>query len=322
MIEKKRVLICDMNNLFIRSYVVNPTIASNGNPIGALKGVLQTIQKLSREINPNRIVICWDGKGGSSKRKLINKGYKDGRSPLRLNRNVRNLDLNEELENRIWQMTRLTEYFNEMPIIQLMFDGVEADDLISAVAQHRTIKNYHKVIVSSDKDFIQLCDSSTILYRPIQQEILNKKNIVEQFGIHPTNFCLARSICGDKSDNLSGVEGVGLATVAKRFPFLAEEKEYNISDIMKECKTKGPSVKAYQNILDEEEKIKENYKIMQLAVPNISVQDSQSIDFSLDNSECRYNKLNLIKMSIEDGMADADWSDLYMCLKKIQQENC
>ncbi len=160
--------------------------------------------------------ICWDGKGGSTKRRLMNKNYKNGRKPLRLNRNVQLLDENQELKNKIWQMTRLAEYLNNMPVIQLLLDSVEADDLISVIVQHATIQKYNKIIVSNDKDFIQLCNDDTILYRPVKEEVLNTNRIIEQYGIHPSNFCLVRAISGDKSDNIDGVQGAGIPTIAKK----------------------------------------------------------------------------------------------------------
>ncbi len=219
-------------------------------------------------------------------------------------------------------MTRLAEYINEMPVIQLLLDGVEADDLISYVVQHRSMKDYNKIIVSSDKDFIQLCDQSTVLYRPVQQQILNKKNIVAEYGIHPNNFCLARALSGDKSDNLGGVDGVGLATVAKRFPMLAEEKIYTIDDILKACQETEKEVKAYKTIVEQIDKVKDNYAIMQLGMPNISVQDSMKIDYSLENSECTFNKTGIVKMMIQDGFGEFDASELFLRMKMIQLENC
>jgi len=319
---KKKVLVVDGNNNYFRSFIVDPSVSTNGQPIGGITGFLKILQKLCRETEPSRIVICWDGQGGSSKRRILNKNYKDGRKPIRLNRNIHNLNDNEELENKIWQMTRLAEYINNMPIIQLLFDGVEADDLISAVVNHHTLIDYNKVIVSSDKDFIQLCNNSTILYRPVQQEILNKKKIVEIFGIHPNNFCLARALSGDKSDNIDGVDGIGLATVAKRIPMLSEEKSYTIDEMLEYCRSVDSKVKAYGNILSEESKIRDNYKIMQLGMPNISVQDSQKIQYALDNSECTFNKLEIVKMMINDGFPSLNLEELFVYMKKINAENC
>ena len=154
--QEGRVLIIDQLNLFFRNYIVNPSLSQHGFPIGALRGCIQSLQKIARETKPDMIVICWDGEGGSKKRKLLKKDYKAGRKPIRLNRNVRNLTEQEEVENKVWQQMRLVEYYNALPVVQFMFRGTEADDIIAHVAQLPQFKNWQKVIVSSDKDFFQL----------------------------------------------------------------------------------------------------------------------------------------------------------------------
>ena len=60
-----RMLIIDQLNLFFRNYIVNPSLSSQGQPIGGLRGCIQSLQKLVRETNPDMIVVCWDGAGGS-----------------------------------------------------------------------------------------------------------------------------------------------------------------------------------------------------------------------------------------------------------------
>ena len=132
--KNKRVMVIDALNQFLRAYIVNPTLSPNGDPVGGAIGFLKILQKLCREIKPDKVVICWDGQGGSKKRKLINKNYKGGRKPLRLNRDIKHLTEEEELQNKIWQQTRLVDYLNNFPVTQLMFEGVEADDVISLYA--------------------------------------------------------------------------------------------------------------------------------------------------------------------------------------------
>ena len=73
MLKTKRVMIIDSLNLFLRSYIVNPTMSKDGNPIGGAVGFLKSLQKLSREIKPDVIIVCWDGRGGSKKRKQIKR---------------------------------------------------------------------------------------------------------------------------------------------------------------------------------------------------------------------------------------------------------
>ena len=61
----KRVLIVDALNMYLRSYIINPTLSSNGSPVGGTVGTLQSLNKLARETKPDRIIVCWDGSGGS-----------------------------------------------------------------------------------------------------------------------------------------------------------------------------------------------------------------------------------------------------------------
>ena len=175
MTSKKRVLLIDALNLFMRNYIVDPSLSTNGQPIGGAKGFIKSLQSVCRTINPDLIFVAWDG--GSQKRKSIDKNYKAGRKPVRLNRDIHNMTAGEQEDNKNWQQQRLIEYLNEMPIMQSYVENVEADDIIALVSQSQALSEHHKIILSSDKDFIQLCSDNTILYRPVQNEILNEKRI-------------------------------------------------------------------------------------------------------------------------------------------------
>jgi DNA polymerase-1 len=319
--SKKRVLVIDGTNNFYRSYIVDPSLSTNGAPIGGVKGFFKILQKLCRESKPDQVVICWDGAGGSQKRRTISKSYKAGRKPIRLNRTDRILSEGQEMENKIWQQQRLIEYLNETPVIQMMLEGVEADDLISLAVQDPTYKGWHKVIVSSDKDFYQLCDDETVVHRPIQKQIKNKPRIIEEFGIHPKNFALARAIAGDKSDNLPGVGGVGLATIAKRIPFLIEDRDVTINEVVEFCEGVENQLKVHTAISENEELIKKNYSIMQLYSPLISVQDRNKIRYALDNFQFMFNKTEVEKMMILDGFGAGNWSELYSTFRRICVDN-
>ena len=106
--ENKRVLIVDALNAYLRAYIVDPSLSTNGQPIGGMKGFLKILQKLLRETKPDEVIICWDGEGGSTKRKSKDKNYKEGRKPIRLNRDIRNMSENEEITNKIWQRSKYT----------------------------------------------------------------------------------------------------------------------------------------------------------------------------------------------------------------------
>ncbi len=313
----KRLLIIDALNMYFRAYIVDPSLSTNGQPIGGVKGFLKILQKQIRETKPDEIIICWDGQGGSQRRKSQDKNYKQGRKPIRLNRDIRNLSEAEEVENKVWQQTQLFEYLNQLPVIQSMLPAVEADDIISFVAQYHKYDDWQKVIVSSDKDFFQLCDEQTILYRPIQKQVLNSKRIVEDFGIHPVNFALARAIVGDRSDNLPGIAGIGLSTVSKRLPFLSEEKSYTIDEVIDYCTDVDSKVKAYSTIVEKRDIVEHNYKMMQLYAPAISVQGKQKIRHAIDNFDPELNQTEFKKMMVNDGFGVVDFSDLFASMKRI-----
>lgn len=313
----KKILVIDALNLFIRSYVVNPSISKQGQPVGGIVGSFKSLQKISRETKPDKIIFAWDGPGGSRKKKALHKDYKEGRNPLRLNRNIKVLDDKQENENRIWQQLKTFEYLNLCPVIQLMEENVEADDLVSYVVQHKEYEDAIKIIVSSDKDFIQLLNDKTILMRPVQDEILNKNRVVEEFKIHPNNFALARSIAGDKSDNLDGIRGVGLTSLANKFSFLAEEQRYTVDDILEKCEANKDDGKMYQNILNEKQKVYLNYQIMQLYQPNMSLQAQNKVNYVLDNFVPEFNKTEFLKSSILDGFADLNLNELFTTFNRI-----
>ena len=322
----KRLLIFDYNNIFVRSYIVDPTLSALGVPVGGVVGALKTTQKIIREVKPDQIIVAWDGSGGSKRRKQTNKNYKEGRKPIRLNRFIKGtLSEDQESDNRIWQMTRLFEYASHMPIYQMIFDSVEADDIIAYVTQHEKYQDWQKVIVSSDKDFIQLLDNKTILYRPTQKEILNTNSVLERYNIHPNNFVVARACCGkaDKSDGLSGAQGVGIKGVASRFPFLAESKIIGYYEIFAKCREeieKKTKIKMYQKILENQSIIEENYKLMQLSSPSISIQTKQEIDIVLNKPHTPVAKTSILKMMVQDNILSFSWDVMYSRFNKILLE--
>jgi len=307
-------------NLYLRSYIVDPSISTNGSPIGGFKGFLKTLQKLCREIKPDKVIVAWDCGGGSRKRRTVNKDYKSGRAPVRLNREIRNLSPDEEHNNKVWQQIRLSEYLNQLPIIQYCIEDVEADDVIAFLVQNERLKDYQKIIVSSDKDFYQLCDDRTVVYRPTQKEVLNKYTIVEQFGIHPNNFALARAIAGDPSDNLKGVKGAGLKTISKRFSFLVSEADYLISDIIEHCENVEKPLLVHKRILENTELIKKNYKLMQLYSPSLSPIVKSKINYILENNEPHLNLTEFRKMMMIDGFAEWENSELMAAMRKLLAE--
>ena len=316
-----RILVIDALNMFIRNYIVNPMISTNGNPIGGTVGFLNSIKKLMRESKPDQVIICWDGAGGSQKRRQTVKEYKQGRKPLRKNYQIEGMDKQSEKENMIWQQRILMEMLNEMPIMQLMLDRVEADDIISMVVNSPKFKGCQKVIVSSDKDFLQLLNDETVLYRPIQKKAWTKNTVIEEYGISPENFVIARAIAGDKSDNLVGIQGAGLATISKRLDFLIEDKMHTLTEVQDFCTNIDSKLKFYERVVEGWDTVETNYKVMNLTPPSISVQGRKKVNYALDNFEFELNATELKRCSLDHGFGSYDWSELMAMLRGLVEKN-
>ena len=315
----KNVVIIDALNMFLRSYVISPHLNKKGYPVGGTIGFLKSLQKVARDFNADEVIVAWDGHEGSQRKRSMNKDYKGGRKPVRFNRRMIDLPEEEEAANKGYQQVRLMEYLNQMPVIQLIADYTEADDIIAHVVQSDYYDGWNKIIVSSDKDFFQLCDDDVSVYRPIQKKTLNKQSILEEFKIHPKNFALARAIVGDKSDNLPGVKGAGLKTVAKRFPYLIREDVYDVSDIMRDCAMQGKKMKIHENIGNSEQLVKDNYRIMQLYSPNIRPINRAMIDKSIKDFEPFFGKIKFTQMLFEDDAGHLNFNDLQAVFRRINR---
>tara|TARA_R100000008_G_C3570967_1_gene162101 strand:- start:85 stop:1083 length:999 start_codon:yes stop_codon:yes gene_type:complete len=319
--KMKKVIIIDALNLFIRNYVVNPTMDKKGIPIGGCIGFLKSMQKITRELRPDQIVVCWDGIGGSQRKKAKNKNYKAGRKPLRFNRRMIELDPASQEQNRIYQQIRLYEYLNEMPVIQVSLDGIEADDLIGYIVNQDYYSGWQKVIVSSDKDFFQLVTNETSVFRPIQNKFVTIDSLLAKDKVHPNNYALARAMVGDKSDNLPGVPRVGMKTVAKLFQFLSESKQYEVEDVISLCKSLEKQATTHKNIIQNANLISENYDIMQLYDPMLTYTSKQSIDYQIENFENDFIKINITKMLFEDGQGSINFNELYTLFRRFVVES-
>ena len=303
--------------MFLRNYIVNPALAPNGHPIGGCIGFIKSLQKVCGMFTPDEIIIAWDGHSGSSKRKEMNKNYKDGRKPVRFNRRMVELNESEQKINKAEQYVKLVEYLNETPTIQIVVDYVEADDIIAYAVGHDKYRDWDKYIVSSDRDFFQLISDDTMLYRPIQKKLVNKQSLMEEHGIHPNNFALARAIAGDKSDNLPGIPRAGLKTIKNRFPFMGEEEIQTVETIAEVCKNVDKKVKLHENILANLGLIQNNYDIMQLYKPVMSYTSKQQVEFALNNFEPEWNKIQFQKYLMRDGQITINLEKLFFNFKQI-----
>lgn len=310
----KKLILIDGFNTFIRAYVANPALTPNGNPIGGCLGFLKCIQKYMKDENPADIIIVWDGYGGSIKKKQFFKEYKENRIPPRLNRFINNLDPGNIEENKLWQLQRLIEYLNLMPVLQIVCDYVEADDLIGYLINNDHLGKYdQKIIVSNDKDFIQLIREDVIQIRPTTEERLDINKVLELYKIHPNNWVLAKAVCGDDSDNIPGIEGCGFKTLAKRFPCLHDDEGCGTVELKRLCQEqidKKTKVKIYSEILKTFDIVERNLFLMSLGDVDISRNCLDKILYSITNFSAEFKNMSMMKLLMEDGLMGTNFDQL------------
>ncbi len=312
--DENPVLIVDALNVFMRHFVANPTMSSLGHHAGGVVGFLKNLQLLSDRLCPSRIIVVWEG-GGSTRRRSIYKDYKAKRKPQKLNRFYAD-DIPDTVKNKNDQVSILVSMLRYVPVSQVYVSDCEADDVISYIVKN-VIKDSRCVIVSSDKDYYQLLSDNITQWSPGQKKFITKDDVAEKFGISVTNFCTARAIIGDDSDNLPGIKGAGFRTLAKRFPSLAGDEFISVDEIIKLSAelTASSKVKLYQRIVSGDSVVRRNWKLMYLGTQNMSSSQVQKIEYLIDTFEPSQNKIGLMKRIVEEGLTTFDVDSFYMSMK-------
>ena len=304
--QNDRVLIIDGLNTFIRCWSSIPTMNDDGDHVGGVTGALKSIGYAIRQIQPTRVVVVFDGKGGSVKRKKQFSGYKANRdkNKLRVNRAYSDLMNDEdERESMKRQFVWLNEMLDGLPITTMIYDGVEADDVMAYITTHILKDKEQAVVMSTDKDFLQLVNDTTIVWSPTKKKIYNRKSVFEEYGIDAKNILVYRVLDGDKSDNIPGVYGCGIKTLIKRFPEITEQKEISVDDLFelteqKVEETKG-KIKIYNDILKAKKQIYLNEKLMQLKDVDISGQIKMKVLDRFNEEVKPLNKIDFLKILLK-----------------------
>ena len=297
------VLLIDGMNLFIRVFSAIPTTNDDGIHIGGIVGFLRSLAYSINMIRPTRTIIVFDGKGGSNRRRKIFPEYKMGRKmSYRLNRAHNFLTREEEQQMMIRQLNRVVEYLECLPVSIMNMENCEADDVIGYLSKH-IYKNNKTTIVSTDKDFLQLVDENTQLYSPTKKKMYDEEKVFEEYGIHPKNFLLFRMFDGDKSDGIPGVNGIGMKTLIKLFPFMKTEEKYELEDIYRSAETqKNPLC---ERVLQSKDLLDMNKRLMDLDDSIISGHTKLKVKEIVERPIQRVIKHRFQKMFLEDKLYQA-----------------
>jgi len=201
--KMKRLVLIDGNNLAYRSFFTHiKFFNSKGKHTGVIFGIMQSLLFLRNKINifSEQMVIVWDH-GKCTYRKNPYAKYKGGRTNY--------AETVEEFKYFYPEIEETQSIINKMGIQQIKVKGVEADDLIGIISSKFRKIFDEIIIITCDKDFWQLIRDNVKVYDPMKKVFIDDKYIKKVLGISRKFYKDYKALVGDKSDNISGINGIG-----------------------------------------------------------------------------------------------------------------
>jgi 5'-3' exonuclease len=295
-----------------RNYMKRTDLFAKGEFCGGSFGFIDSLRSVVNQIMPDRVIVMWDGMMSGKLRHDIYPAYKANRNKSWDEYSYLMTDevIDEESRRKysiLQQKIKVKNYLEELFVRQAEVDKIEADDLIAYYVLNKPADE-NVIIFSSDKDYYQLIDENVSVLRPSDNKLITNKNFMELFGYTQENALCLRCFEGDDSDNITGIDGIGLTTILKYFPDFKTES-YNIDRLIQEAVSQY-NVKKYKNL----EKIigcrrvfERNKKLMDLKNPLITEEAKEEVIEVMeciivdDESYVSRSISNAIKMSMKDG---------------------
>ena len=202
-----RLVLIDGKSVFYRGYYAMGALSlKDGTPTGGVYGFAAIAMEIVKKLNPTKVVVAWDSKTSTSRRKALYQDYKAGRV--------------KPGDDFYTQIPLLKELIKDLGWTFVELDDYEADDIIGTLSkQADEAADYETYIISSDLDMLQIVDENTHMWRILKGfsniEQIDIKEVEEKYGIKKSQFLDLKSLKGDASDNIPGVPGIGEKTAAK-----------------------------------------------------------------------------------------------------------
>lgn len=191
------VLVDGSSYLYRAFHALPPLTTSNGQPTGAVKGVLNMLKRLIKDYPESPMAVVFDAPGKTFRDEMYSD-YKAHRPPMP-----------DDLRSQIKPLHACVKALG-LPL--LCIEGVEADDVIGTLAHRATQAGRDAVISTGDKDMAQLVNDHITLVNTMKEETLDETGVKEKFGLPPSLIIDFLALMGDKVDNIPGVPGVGEKT--------------------------------------------------------------------------------------------------------------
>lgn len=227
------LMLIDGHSILNRAfYAIPPLSAPDGTPTGAVYGFLNILFKFIDEENPDKLVVAFDRSEPTFRHEKYNE-YKGTRKPM-------------DPDLRV-QVTLIKEVLKSMNITVSEKKGYEADDIIGTLSKRMSAKGKKVVIISGDKDLLQLLDDNITMKNPKTKggrttvETYTVSELFDEYGVTPDEFVDLKALMGDTSDNIPGAKGIGPKTA---IPLISEYHTVeNLLNHIDEIKSKSTAKK-------------------------------------------------------------------------------
>jgi 5'-3' exonuclease len=300
------VLLVDGDNLLTIGFFGLKNHFYKGKHIGGIYHFVNTLRRAFETYHLDKIVVFWDGQDGSQSRRQIYHLYKENRK--------QRIRSEEELDNYTYQRGRIKQYLEELYVRQGEYEYCETDDCIAYYTQNSPSET--KIVYSSDGDLTQLVSENTQIFNPSHQKLykVNDTIIYDHEPIHIDNVKLVKMLCGDPSDNISGIKSMGPKRLLSLFPEI-KSRTVTVEEVLERTNLLFEEDKhnwLYKNILTGvtkhgvfgDEFFSINKKIVSLDEPFLTDEARENIDSLINDvldPEGRSYK-NTMKMMMEDGL--------------------
>lgn len=201
----EKLILIDGNAILHRAYhALPPSLTTpDGQPVNAVYGFFGMLLKILEEQKPDYLIVCFDRAAPTFRQELF-AGYHENRPKM--------------ADDLVSQVDIIQDVLAKMKVCMMGVDGYEADDLIGTMAHQAAKAKMEVIIVTGDRDMLQLINSHVKVLMPIvgitKMTLMDEKAVEKKYGVTPAQFIDYKALIGDASDNYPGVAGIGPKTAA------------------------------------------------------------------------------------------------------------
>lgn len=304
----------------------------SSNPIGVYLTSINQIRVLIEKLKPNKVILALDGPEAGERRRQIYPEYKRG---SRVKARVSKVQIMEGEDNIVYgvegayqnQLIKIYEMVKLLPVTLTIVPYAEGDDIIAHLVTVNSDKE--NIIVSNDKDYLQMINENTFVYRWREKKLYGEKDIKETYNILAKNFIYRKVVLGDTSDFIPGIEGVGEKTFKVFEPLLLSKVFSNIEEFYSEVKNislegLGKREKtAIETVMSQKDKLELAYKLMKLSsdslleeqkkILQLQIEEQKEKKFSRFTTELKMQKNSFNKLY--NGFSSSKWIEPFYLLK-------